>query len=63
MIPLMINEKRANEIIECQKPRRTFLFIKDGLWVGIDNRKGDMETKTFSSVKGCMNWLKGNTKK
>lgn len=65
MIPLMITKKDANEMSEFRtpRPRRTFMFTKDGLWVGIDNRKNDMETKTFSTIKGCMRWLKGNTSK
>lgn len=58
MIPLMVSKKRAKEIRASQYPRRTFLFIEDGLWVGIDIRNGNFQEKKFSTIKGCMKWLK-----
>lgn len=63
MVPLMITKKQAIEMFEMviPRPKRTFIYTKDGLWGGIDNRNGQMETKTFSTIKGCMNWLKGKS--
>lgn len=63
MIPLLITKKQANDMFELvtPRPKGTFIYTKDGLWNGIDNRNGNMVTKTFSTINGCMKWLKGNS--
>lgn len=58
MIPLMINEEKAREIIESRKEKRTFFFKKGGLWIGIDNRKGEAWVRRHSSLNRCMKWLR-----
>lgn len=58
MIPLMINEEKAREIIESRKEKRTFFFKKGVLWVGIDNREGKAWVRKYSTLNGCMKWLR-----
>lgn len=58
MIPLLINKEKAREIIVSRKQKRTFFFKEDGLWVGIDNRKGDAWIRKYTTLIACTKWLR-----
>lgn len=52
-----INYEQYVNIIESHKPRGLFYRIKDGKYIGIDNRTGDAWVEVFDSRNECFDWL------
>jgi hypothetical protein len=41
-----------------RSPRGLFLYKDGDLWIGIDNRSGDVWTEAFTNRRACERWLK-----
>ena len=55
--PRKISKKAAYKIIDTQIPRGIFYLIEGDIYVGIDNRTGDVWTEEFNTMKQCRKWL------
>ena len=55
--PRKISKKAAYKIIDTQIPRGIFYLIEGDIYVGIDNRTGDVWTEEFHTMKQCRKWL------
>ena len=52
-----INYEQYVAIIENREPRGLFYWIKDGKYIGIDNRTGDAWVEAFDTRKECFDWI------
>jgi hypothetical protein len=55
--PFLIDEKKADIIIETRKPIGKYYVLENGVYVGIDNSTGDAWVEEFTTEKQCLEWL------
>ena len=52
-----VSKNEALDIIENRTPLGLFYTIDDGVYIGIDNRTGDVWTEEFKTLGTCKRWL------
>lgn len=57
-LPILVNQTKAQSIIESTKPTGQFFYRKQGVWIAIDTTIGETFTSEFNTMKEAIEWLK-----